>query len=63
MQSWKQKKYRDERRKTRRKARKCSISHATAGYMSNILQTKEKILKADRFLEKMRLAIRRTVFK
>ena len=70
MQSWKQKKLHGEKHKAKRKKRqKAAISHANRNYMDKILKGKEdnteqsKPIKDFRFLEKMRLVIRRSVFK
>lgn len=70
MQSWKSKKLRDERRKAKRMERqKVAISHAKREYMDKILKGKEndtektEPIKDFRFLEKLRLSIRRSVFR
>ncbi len=70
MQSWKYKKLRDEKRKARRKKRKSvAISYANRNYMNKILKGKEDNtektgpVKDFRFLEKMKLVIRRSIFR
>ena len=68
MQSWKVRKLRDEKRKAKRVERqKVAISHAKRKYMDEIIKGKSseesKPMVDSRFLEKLRLSIRRSVFR
>ena len=70
MLSWLQVKKRDEKRKAKRLERqKAAISHAKRAYMDKILKGREndtektEPIKDFRFLEKLRLSIRRSVFR
>jgi hypothetical protein len=63
MQSWKQRKLHDEKIKARRKTKVYDISHAGKEQMSKILEGKSNINEDPRFLEKLRIAIRRSVFR
>ena len=68
MHSWKQKKLRDEKHKAKRVERqRAVISHAKRKYMDEIIKGKSaeetKPMVDTRFLEKLRLSIRRSVFR
>ncbi len=70
MHSYKYNKLRNEKHKAKRAERqKAPISHAKRAYMNKIIQGKEndtektEPIKDFRFLEKLRLSIRRSVFR
>ena len=68
MHSWKQVKIRKEKHKAKRIERqRAAISHAKRKYMDEIIKGKSaeetKPMVDTRFLEKLRLSIRRSVFR
>lgn len=64
MLSWLQVKKRDERHKAKRKTKIYDVSHAGKEFIKQIIDGKEEAETKDfRFLEKLRLSIRRSVFR